>query len=127
MPPYRQTADSLLTWRYAHAQNQPSRCVGRPAALCLAATMAACSNDSEKSSSSGPVEIEYWAWADAQPVVDKFNATHTDIKVKFVKQADLQTTATGLRNAVAAGSGIPVWPRTSVTCRPYWRRACSLM
>lgn len=77
------------------------------AALCLAATTAACSNNSEKSSSSGPVEIEYWAWADAQPVVDKFNATHPDIKVKLVKQADLQTTATGLRNAVAAGSRIP--------------------
>lgn len=76
-------------------------------ALCLAATTVACSNDTDKSSASGPVEIEYWAWAPSQPVVDKFNATHTDIKVKFVKQADLTTTATGLRNAVAAGSGVP--------------------
>lgn len=76
-------------------------------ALCLAATTVACSNDTDKSSASGPVEIEYWAWAPVQPVVDKFNATHTDIKVKFVKQADLPTTATGLRNAAAAGSKIP--------------------
>jgi multiple sugar transport system substrate-binding protein len=80
-------------------------------ALCLTATMAACSSgagsDTGKPGSSGPVEIEYWAWGDAQPVVDKFNATHQDIKVKFVKQADLTTTATGLRNAVAAGSGVP--------------------
>jgi multiple sugar transport system substrate-binding protein len=76
-------------------------------ALCLAATTVACSSDTKAISSGGPVEIEYWAWADAQPVVDKFNATHTDIKVKFVKQADLPTTATGLRNAVAAGSAIP--------------------
>jgi multiple sugar transport system substrate-binding protein len=76
-------------------------------ALGLAAGTAACSSDTDKSSAAGPVEIEYWAWGDAQPVVDKFNATHTDIKVKFVKQAELTTTATGLRNAVAAGSGVP--------------------
>jgi len=74
-------------------------------ALCLAAT-AACSNDTDKTSA-GPVEVEYWAWGNAQPVVDKFNATHADIKIKFVKQPDNPTTATGLRNAVAAGSGVP--------------------
>ena len=96
------------------------------AALCLAATTAACSNNSEKSSSSGPVEIEYWAWADAQPVVDKFNATHPDIKVKLVKQADLQTTATGLRNAVAAGSRIPCLAQNFGDVPALWRRACSL-
>jgi multiple sugar transport system substrate-binding protein len=76
-------------------------------ALCLAATTAACGNDTEKTGS-GPVEVEYWAWSpNNEPVVAKFNATHSDIKIKFVKQADNPTTATGLRNAVAAGSGIP--------------------
>lgn len=76
-------------------------------ALCLAATTVACSSNTTKTSSSGPVQIEYWGWTDIQPVVDKFNATHTGIKVKFVKQADLPGTATTLRNAVAAGSAIP--------------------
>ncbi|GAA1114941.1 sugar ABC transporter substrate-binding protein [Kribbella jejuensis] len=81
-------------------------------ALCLAvATTAACSNDTAtnaaKGTSAGPVQLEYWGWTDIQPVVDKFNANHTDIKVKFVKQADLPSTATTLRNAVAAGSAIP--------------------
>jgi multiple sugar transport system substrate-binding protein len=76
-------------------------------ALCLTVTTAACSNGTEKTGSAGPVEIEYWAWGEAQPVVDKFNATHPGIKVKFVKEADNPTTATGLRNAAAAGSGVP--------------------
>ncbi|SDT06097.1 ABC transporter substrate-binding protein [Actinoplanes derwentensis] len=58
--------------------------------------------------SSGPVEVEYWAWApNIEPVVAKFNETHTDLKIKFVKQADNPTTATGLRNAVAAGQNVP--------------------
>lgn len=77
-------------------------------ALCLAAAMAAC-GDSEETAS-GPVEVEMWNWGtetEVQPVVDKFNATHDKIKVKYVKQADNPTTATGLRNAVAAGQGIP--------------------
>ncbi|MFF3489464.1 hypothetical protein ACFYXC_40480 [Streptomyces sp. NPDC002701] len=36
----------------------------------------------------------------------KFNATHDDIKIKVVKQADTQGTAQNLRNMVAAGKDV---------------------
>jgi len=73
----------------------------------IAISTAACGGGDD-SRSSGPVEVEYWAWApNTDPVVAKFNATHTTIKIKFVKQADNPTTATGLRNAVAAGQNVP--------------------
>ena len=73
----------------------------------LALSAAACGG-SDTSTSTGPVEVEYWAWsANNEPVVAKFNATHPKIKLKFVKQADNPTAATGLRNAVAAGQNVP--------------------
>ncbi|MFC6022873.1 ABC transporter substrate-binding protein [Plantactinospora solaniradicis] len=71
--------------------------------------MAAC-GDGDEGASSGPVEVEYWAWAPqetVEPVVNKFNESHTDIKIKYVKQADNATAYTGLRNAIAAGQGVP--------------------
>lgn len=75
--------------------------------LGLVAAMAACSGD-DTQTPSGPVEIEMWTWgAKTQQVVDKFNETHDKIKVKHIKQPDNPTTATGLRNAVAAGQGVP--------------------
>lgn len=58
----------------------------------------------------GPVTVEYWNWSEAkniQPVVDKFNATHKDIRLKFVKQADNTGTAQNVRNAVAAKKNVP--------------------
>ncbi|MFD8385763.1 hypothetical protein ACFV2X_45840 [Streptomyces sp. NPDC059679] len=58
----------------------------------------------------GPVTIEYWDWLEAKnvdPVVAKFNATHKDIKLKFVKQADNPGTQQNLRNAVAAQKHVP--------------------
>lgn len=75
-------------------------------ALCLTATAAACGG--EDATATGPVEVEYWAWSpNIQPVVDRFNATHPDITIKLVKQPDNPTTATGLRNAVAAADAVP--------------------
>jgi multiple sugar transport system substrate-binding protein len=74
-------------------------------AACLA--VAACSGG-DPQAPAGPVEIEMWTWgAKTQQVVDKFNATHDKIKIKHVKQPDNPTTATGLRNAVAAGQAVP--------------------
>jgi multiple sugar transport system substrate-binding protein len=83
-------------------------------AVALSALLAACSSGggSSKSApkSSGPVTVVMWGWAEektVQPAVDKYNATHTDIQLKYVKQADNTGTAANLRNAVAAGSGVP--------------------
>ncbi|MEO3751099.1 extracellular solute-binding protein [Streptomyces sp. B6B3] len=58
----------------------------------------------------GPVVIEMWSWNEerlVQPVVDKFNATHDDIQLRFVKQVDLPGTAANLRNAIASGEDVP--------------------
>ena len=77
-------------------------------ATCLLSVLAGCSGGGGDPAGSGPVEIEMWTWnTSTQQVVAKFNATHSDVKIKFVKQADNPTTATNLRNAVAAGQGIP--------------------
>lgn len=76
-------------------------------AVCLTTALAACGGE-EPQTSSGPVEIEMWTWnAKQQQVVDKFNETHDKIKIKHVKQPDNPTTATNLRNVIAAGQGIP--------------------
>lgn len=81
-------------------------------AAALSALLAGCGSGGGESApkSAGPVTIVMWGWNEestVQPVVDKFNATHTDIKLKYVKQADNPGTAANLRNAVAAGSGVP--------------------
>src|SRR4051794_29479778 len=77
-------------------------------AVGMAFSIAACGGDGDDSTSAGQVEVEYWAWApNIEPMVAKFNATHTKLRIKFVKQADNPTTATGLRNAVAAGQDVP--------------------
>jgi multiple sugar transport system substrate-binding protein len=74
-------------------------------AVGMAFTVTACGDDT---ASSGPVEVEYWAWSPGiEPVVAKFNETHTDIKIKFVKQPDNTTAASGVRNAVATGQNVP--------------------
>ncbi|MET9776607.1 extracellular solute-binding protein [Streptomyces sp. NPDC006367] len=80
-------------------------------ALTLSLSLAGCgADDEEKAESSGPVTIEWWSWDETrtvQPVVDKFNATHDDIELKLVKQADNPGTAQNLRNVVASGKDVP--------------------
>lgn len=79
----------------------------------LSVVLAGCGSggdDGGGAKSSGPVTIEYWSWEETtlvQPVVDRFNATHPNIKIKFVKQADDLGTAQNVRNVVASGKDVP--------------------
>ncbi|MEV8604649.1 extracellular solute-binding protein [Streptomyces griseoviridis] len=64
----------------------------------------------EGTKASGPVTVEWWSWDESkttQPVADKFNATHDDVKIKLVKQADNVGTAQNVRNVVASGKNVP--------------------
>ncbi|MDT0542814.1 MULTISPECIES: ABC transporter substrate-binding protein [Streptomyces] len=83
------------------------------AAVVLSVVLTGCGGgdgDGTADKAEGPVTIEYWNWQEAKnidPVVAKFNATHKDIKLKFVKQADNPGTQQNLRNAVAAQKHVP--------------------
>ncbi|WP_105968135.1 ABC transporter substrate-binding protein [Streptomyces geranii] len=85
--------------------------VAAATAAALSVVLAGCSSGNNTAAGSdGPVTIEMWGWGETQytqPIVDKFNSTHTDIKLKYVKQADDTSTAANVRNAVAAGKGVP--------------------
>ncbi|MCL8014951.1 ABC transporter substrate-binding protein [Streptomyces sp. AS02] len=87
--------------------------VAAAAVVSLSVVLAGCGDGGSGDSSGkgdGPVTIEYWSWSEAKnvdPVVAEFNATHDDIKLKFVKQADNLGAAQNTRNAVAAGKGVP--------------------
>ncbi|MFI6335300.1 ABC transporter substrate-binding protein [Streptomyces sp. NPDC050535] len=91
--------------------NRKQARVAAATAVVLSVVLAGCgSGDDGDSKAKGPVTVEYWNWAEAKnidPVVAKFNATHDDIELKFVKQADNPGTASNLRNAVAAGKNVP--------------------
>ncbi|WP_052432914.1 ABC transporter substrate-binding protein [Streptacidiphilus carbonis] len=90
---------------------------GRPAAMATAtavllsiSVLAGCSSGAKTAKSSGPVTIEYWSWEESptvDPVVAKFNATHKDVQLKFVKEADNPGTQQNVRNAVAAQKNVP--------------------
>ncbi|MFJ8019474.1 ABC transporter substrate-binding protein [Streptomyces sp. NPDC096311] len=76
----------------------------------LALTACGGGGDSKADKSSGPVTVEMWGWGElknVKPIVDKFNATHKNIKLKFVKQADNPGTQQNVRNAVAAKENVP--------------------
>jgi multiple sugar transport system substrate-binding protein len=79
--------------------------------MTLSIALAACGGgDGGSSDAGGPVTVEYWSWDEAKlvkPVVDKFNATHKDVRIKLVKQADNPGTAQNLRNVVASGKDVP--------------------
>jgi multiple sugar transport system substrate-binding protein len=91
----------------------------QPARIPLASTVAvtlsllatACGGGGgESGQGDGPVVIKMWSWNEerlVQPVVDKFNATHDDIRVRLVTQVDLPGAAANLRNAVASGEDVP--------------------
>ncbi|MFI7343163.1 ABC transporter substrate-binding protein [Streptomyces sp. NPDC050085] len=75
----------------------------------LSVILAGCGSDGE-GKADGPVTIEWWSWDEAktiQPVVDKFNSTHDDVKIKLVKQTDSVGAGQNVRNVVASGKGVP--------------------
>lgn len=89
----------------------PRRTAAVACAVTLSVVLAGCgAGDEEDAKSSGPVTVTWWSWDETklvQPVVDKFNATHDDINIKLVKQADNPGTAQNLRNVVASGKDVP--------------------
>src|SRR6266545_7386361 len=86
----------------------PRRRVVRTAVAGLALTglLTACGGSgSGDSSSSGPVTLPVWGWANGQEAVVKaFNASHKDIKLKYTKVTDQLTMQKQLTNAVKAGN-----------------------
>lgn len=78
--------------------------VGGVALSVVAATvLAGCSGDS--TSSSGPVELEYWAWAsNSQEVVDEWNAANPDIQVTYTDAGGGNDSSTRLVTATRAGN-----------------------
>jgi multiple sugar transport system substrate-binding protein len=76
------------------------------AAVSLALFTAACgSGDAGDKKASGPVEITFWSWLKgSQDVADAFNASHTDIKVKFEQVPGGPDYYNKLANAVKAGN-----------------------
>ncbi|USQ86188.1 extracellular solute-binding protein [Streptomyces phaeoluteigriseus] len=88
--------------------------VAAAAAVSLSVVLTGCGGgdgtDDSENKADGPVTLTWWSWDETkwtQPVADKFNATHDDIKIKLVKQADNPGTAQNVRNAVAAGEDVP--------------------
>ncbi|MFJ4840980.1 ABC transporter substrate-binding protein [Streptomyces sp. NPDC088746] len=80
------------------------------AALSVVLTGCGSGTDTQDAASEGPVTIEWWSWEESkytEPVAAKFNATHEDIKIKLVKQADNPGTAQNVRNVVASGKDVP--------------------
>jgi multiple sugar transport system substrate-binding protein len=84
--------------RFAHAA---------VAGLALTGLLSACggSDSGGGSGSSGPVTLPFWGWANGQDAVVKaFNASHTDVKLKYTKVTDQLTMQKQLTNAVKAGN-----------------------
>jgi multiple sugar transport system substrate-binding protein len=80
------------------------------AALSVVLTGCGSGGTDDEAAGGGPVTVEWWSWEESkytEPVAAKFNATHDDIKLKLVKQADNTGTAQNLRNAVASGKDVP--------------------
>ncbi|MDQ1288345.1 MAG: multiple sugar transport system substrate-binding protein [Actinomycetota bacterium] len=68
---------------------------------------AACAGGGAKAGD-GPVEVELWSWsAGFQPVVDHFNATHPDIKIRWTNAGTGEDEYTKLQTALKAGRGAP--------------------
>ncbi|WP_405864609.1 extracellular solute-binding protein [Streptomyces sp. NBC_01515] len=76
------------------------------AGLALTGLLSACGGSgSGDSTSSGPVTLPFWGWANGQDAVVKaFNAAHKDIKLKYTKVTDQLTMQKQLTNAVKAGN-----------------------
>ncbi|MBO1330918.1 ABC transporter substrate-binding protein [Streptomyces sp. VRA16 Mangrove soil] len=77
------------------------------AALALSGLLTACggsgSDSKDAASSSGPVTLQFWGWANGQPAVVKaFNDSHKDVKLKYTKVTDQLTMQKQLANALKA-------------------------
>jgi multiple sugar transport system substrate-binding protein len=86
----------------------PRRRLARAVAVSIALTglLSACGGSgSGNSTSSGPVTLPFWGWANGQDTVVKlFNASHKDVKLKYTKVTDQLTMQKQLTNAVKAGN-----------------------
>ncbi|MFJ3894699.1 ABC transporter substrate-binding protein [Streptomyces sp. NPDC090083] len=77
------------------------------AGAALAGLLTACggSGGSGGSTSSGPVTLQFWGWANGQEaLVKEFNAAHKDVKLKYTKVTDQLTIQKQLSNALKAKS-----------------------
>jgi multiple sugar transport system substrate-binding protein len=74
--------------------------------IALTGLLSACGGSgSGDASSSGPVTLPFWGWANGQDAVVKlFNAGHKDVKLKYTKVTDQLTMQKQLTNAVKAGN-----------------------
>ncbi|WP_329312002.1 ABC transporter substrate-binding protein [Streptomyces sp. NBC_01262] len=86
----------------------PRRRLARAIAVGIALTglLSACGGSgSGDASSSGPVTLQFWGWANGQEAVVKaFNAGHKDVRLKYTKVTDQLTMQKQLTNAVKAGN-----------------------
>lgn len=86
----------------------PRRRLARAIAVGIALTglLSACGGSgSGDASSSGPVTLQFWGWANGQEAVVKaFNAGHKDVQLKYTKVTDQLTMQKQLTNAVKAGN-----------------------
>ncbi|WP_405845563.1 ABC transporter substrate-binding protein [Streptomyces sp. NBC_01518] len=74
------------------------------AGLALTGLLSACGGSgSGDKTSSGPVTLPFWGWANGQDAVVKaFNAAHKDVQLKYTKVTDQLTMQKQLTNAVKA-------------------------
>jgi len=86
----------------------PRRRLARAIAVGIALTglLSACGGSgSGDASSSGPVTLQFWGWANGQEAVVKaFNAGHKDVQLKYTKVTDQLTMQKQLTNALKAGN-----------------------
>ncbi len=70
----------------------------------------------------GPVEITFWTWLPTiQKTIDKFEASHPNIKVKVENVGVGTDEYTKIQNAVDAGSGGPDVAHMTLRCHPQFR------
>lgn len=80
------------------------------AAVALAGLLGACAPGATTgdATSDGPVEVTVWSWvADLQKEADVYNEANPDVKVTVVNAGNDNAHFEKVRNAIAAGSGIP--------------------
>ena len=72
---------------------------------CSSTDSPAATPSGESSTSSGPVEIDYWGWeaTSTQQVVDAYNAAQDKYKIHYVLQASNTATQTAFQNLMSAG------------------------
>jgi multiple sugar transport system substrate-binding protein len=70
-----------------------------------ASLLAGCTSSNSSPESSGPVELSFWTWAtNIEQVVDKWNASHPDIRVTVSRQSQGDELVTKVLTAAKAGN-----------------------